>query len=213
MTRFAWVGATVATVLFAAGCSDSSSPTLSAPKDPLQVRVVVLRKAAKSGSPVERFSEPVTSPSAQAATLAALRWAPSPAEERAFTEFRCTTAGAAPAAKPLMACDALGVAYLLSPAAIDGHVTSAASKPDQSGKWAVDVTFDKDGGTSLSSLSESLSKTADGSAGKRRPMAFQRARMVAMAGEVLQPIAGGKVQLASFSRDRADQLARDIMPT
>ena len=85
---------------------------------------------------------------------------------KAFQEFQCPAPGEPVivddnANKPLVTCDEQGVKYLLSVSMIEGTDLKSASAgiPQQSVAWAVDLSFNGEGTTKFTEISQTLYNT------------------------------------------------------
>ena len=106
-----------------------------------------------------------------------------------------------PAAKVVTACDRLGVAYVLEPAAFVGGVQEATAELSSGEDWLVDVRLDDEGTAAFADLTGLV-------AGTGRQVAVVVGGRVVSAPSVQEAITGGEVRLSgSLSRDEAEALA------
>ena len=106
-----------------------------------------------------------------------------------------------PAAKVVTACDRLGVAYVLEPAAFVGGVQEASAELSSAEDWLVDVRLDDEGTAAFADLTGLV-------AGTGRQVAVVVGGRVVSAPSVQEAITGGEIRLSgSLSRDEAEALA------
>ncbi len=118
-----------------------------------------------SGEPTEGATQPATE---GGLVDQPLQWMnnPDPASIKAYNEFECPPPGESPLVnddpdKPLVTCDKDGNKYLLSVSMIEGTSLDSASAgiPQQSVKWAVDLSFDSQGTEEFAEISRTLYNT------------------------------------------------------
>ena len=106
-----------------------------------------------------------------------------------------------PASEVVTACDRLGVAYVLEPAAFVGGVEQAAAELSSGDDWLVDLRLDAEGTANFADLTGLV-------AGTGRQVAVVVGGRVVSAPSVQEAITGGEVRLSgSLSREEAEALA------
>lgn len=136
--------------------------------------------------------------------------APTEACKTAFNSFTCPPNGARAMEDnpdlPLITCDADGIAYLLTPAAIEGTELSDASAaiPQGQVQWSVQLSFDGSGTSTFGKITSALAGTGDQFA-------------IVLDGQVLSPptvegaILDGNAQITgSFTQSEAQSLATSL---
>jgi len=141
-----------------------------------------------------------------------LTWYKTPTEacKTAFNSFTCPPDGARAMddnpALPLITCDGDGIAYLLSPAAIEGTALTDASAgiPQGEVQWTVNLSFDGSGTDEFGKISSAMAGSEDQFA-------------IVLDGQVLSnptfnsPILDGNAQITgNFTQSQAQSLATSL---
>ncbi|WP_345262367.1 SecDF P1 head subdomain-containing protein [Nocardioides nanhaiensis] len=109
-----------------------------------------------------------------------------------------------PAEERVVACDALGVPYLLAPAAIEGGVASAEAENVDDTTFVVSIEFEGDAARVFAEVTGQLATTG-------QQMALVLDGRVLAAPSVQESITGGTVQISSsFTQAYAEALAAAI---
>lgn len=109
-----------------------------------------------------------------------------------------------PPEERVVACDALGVPYLLAPAALDGGVASAEAENVDDTTFVVAIEFEGDAARVIAEVTGQLAETG-------QQMALVLDGRVLAAPSVQEAITGGTVQISSsFTQAYAEALAAAI---